>query len=123
MLSQTHVIKHLETGKCHQLPDAATLHRVLGKWWYSVLYMDINIHASVRLGRVDMKEMAEWIKGGNLHPFICRAEGCGEKFGRFSSLVFHVENADCQWDVKRLRLDMLEKEFIRYLDEAGMFAP
>jgi hypothetical protein len=113
MHTQTLLIKHFETAKCPQLPDPSLLVQILGKWWYSTLYMDIDIHAQIRQGRLDMKEMMAWIKEGALHPYICRGDRCDKTFGRFSSLVFHIESSSCSWDVERLRLDMLEKEVLR----------
>lgn len=122
MLSLTHVITHLETGECFRLPDAAThLLRVLGKWWYSVLYMEISEHVQIRQGRADMKVMGDFIEAGTLKPFICRAEGCGEKFGRLNLLIDHVERGTCKWTLETLRLDQLEHEFLHYLGETDLF--
>jgi hypothetical protein len=108
--TQTLLIKHLETGKCPHIPDPAFLPRLLGRWWYSALYMDLDIHAQIRQGRLEMKEMMGWMKDGVLNPYMCRAEGCNKNFSRFSSLVFHVESGECEWDVTTLGLDRLEKE-------------
>ena len=76
------------------------------------MYMDLDIHAQIRQGRLDMKEMVGWMKDGILNPYMCRAEGCSKTFSRFSSLVFHVESGECRWGVERLGLGMLEKEVI-----------
>ncbi|KAF2660934.1 hypothetical protein K491DRAFT_588063 [Lophiostoma macrostomum CBS 122681] len=110
MQTQTLLIKHLETGKCPHIPDPAFLTRLLGRWWYSALYMDLDIHAQIRQGRLEMKEMMGWMKDGVLDPYMCRAGGCGKTFSRFSSLVFHAESGECEWDVAKLGLDRLEKE-------------
>jgi hypothetical protein len=119
METYTLLIKHLETGKCPALPDAPTyLLRALGKWYHSTLYMDIDVHAQIRTGRLDVKELLVWIKEGVIQPFVCRADGCLQSFGRFSSLVYHVESGTCEWDLKRLWLDKLEKEVHRRVREA-----
>lgn len=121
MQTQTLLIKHFETGKCPQFATSTSdLLRILGDWWYSVLYMDIDIHAQIRQRRMDLNITLEWIKGGVLVPYICRADGCGQKFGRFSSLVHHLESGECEWTADRLRLNMLEKEVRRNLREAGL---
>lgn len=109
------LIKHLETGKCPELLDPTYLAQLLGKWWYSVLYMDLDIHAQIRQGRLDMKEMMGWIKEGALQPYVCRNTNCGNTFGSLSSLVFHLESGTCDWGIERLGLGMLERELIRGL--------
>jgi hypothetical protein len=74
--------------------------------------MDVDQHAALRTGRADVKVVASFMKDGSIRPFICRAAGCGETFPRFSSLVFHVENGDCEWDVTTLRLEGLKQQFL-----------
>ncbi|KAF2273605.1 uncharacterized protein EI97DRAFT_383421 [Westerdykella ornata] len=120
MRSQSQLISHLEKAKCPQFTDPTHLPRMLGTWWYSVLYMDIDLHTSLRTGRCATNELAEWLKADIVPLFVCRAEGCGETFGRFSALVYHVETGDCEWTAKRLRFDMLEKELARYMAENGL---
>jgi hypothetical protein len=87
--------------------------RCLGTFWYSTLYMDVDIHVQIRSNRVDVKETVSWMDQGLLHPFICRASGCGKTFSHFSSLVLHVESQECEWDIERLRLDLVQAEFSR----------
>ncbi|RAR14056.1 hypothetical protein DDE83_002625 [Stemphylium lycopersici] len=111
MRKYSSLINHLESGNCPKLGDVALLVRCLGKWWYSPLYMDLDMHAHIRTGRVDIHEVQEWMNNGALHPFICRYENCGREFGHLSSLVLHCESKACGWDVDRLNMPGLEKEF------------
>jgi hypothetical protein len=106
----SHLITHLESGTCPKLPNTTLLLLCLGKWWYSPLYMDLDIHAQIRTGRVDLEEMQQWMDAGSLHPFVCRAEGCGKVFGWLSALVLHVEGEACAWDIARLNMPALERE-------------
>jgi len=82
----------------------------LGKWWYSPLYMDLDMHAQIRTGRINLDEMQQWMDSGLLHPFLCRDKGCGKTFGHLSSLALHCESKACSWDVDRLNMPGLEKE-------------
>ncbi|KAK7188210.1 hypothetical protein DPSP01_001755 [Paraphaeosphaeria sporulosa] len=107
------LINHLESGSCVKLPDPTQLMRCLGTFWYSTLYMDVDIHVQIRSNRVDIGETVSWMKEGLLQPFICRSSGCGKTFNNFSSLVAHVENQECEWDVEKLRLDLVQAEFRR----------
>ncbi|KAF1955901.1 hypothetical protein CC80DRAFT_81882 [Byssothecium circinans] len=104
---------HLET--CPSIPPTLLL-SILGKWWYSPLYMDLDIHAQIRRNELnfDLEQMTSWVKQGILHPFICRAESCEHKtFSKLSELVEHFEGRECAWGVERLRLDKLRVEFER----------
>lgn len=107
------LINHLESGSCPSLPDPTLLLNCLGHFWHSTLYMDIDMHVQIRQNRVDLAETANWVRDGLLHPFVCRARGCGKTFGHFSSLVLHVESDACQWGLEDLRLDLLVEEFAR----------
>ncbi|KAH7088775.1 hypothetical protein FB567DRAFT_318083 [Paraphoma chrysanthemicola] len=104
------LIHHLESGSCPNLNDPSRLVLCLGKWWYSPLYMDLDLHAHLRTGRTNPQELLAWMSEGSVHPFLCRAEGCGKTFGLFSSLVLHCESQACSWDVARLNMPGLEKE-------------
>ena len=118
--SQTHLIKHLETGKCAQYPDFPTdIVRILGKWYYSVLYMDIDLHAQIRQGRANIGTVMECINDNVFVPYVCRAEGCGQTFKTLRSLAHHWEFEDCMYTVDRLKLDRLWKEIKRNLQEEG----
>jgi hypothetical protein len=110
MRTYSSLVNHLESGKCPKLADPALLMRCLGKWWYSPLYMDLDMHASIRTGRVDIHEVQHWSTAGIIHPFVCRDEECGKVFGRLSSLVLHCESKACGWNVDRLNMPGLEKE-------------
>jgi len=110
MRTYSSLINHLESGKCLYLTQPMCIMRCLGKWWYSPLYMDIDLHVQLRTGRINLDEMQQWVKGGVLQPFICRAEGCGKTFGHLSSLVLHCESLACGWDVARLNMPGLEAE-------------
>ncbi|KAF2129211.1 hypothetical protein P153DRAFT_291076 [Dothidotthia symphoricarpi CBS 119687] len=113
MRTYSSLINHLESGKCPKFPNTARLLLCLGKWWYSPLYMDLDIHAQIRTGRIALGEVQAWMDGGLLHPFICRADGCTKSFGHLSSLVLHVESHACAWDIERVNIYGLEKEFKR----------
>ncbi|KAH7356074.1 hypothetical protein BKA66DRAFT_428914 [Pyrenochaeta sp. MPI-SDFR-AT-0127] len=110
MRTYSSLINHVESGKCPSMKDTTLLMHCLGKWWYSPLYMDLDIHAQVRTNRIKLEELQQWMDEGLLHPFICRAEGCGMTFGHLSSLVLHCESKACSWDVARLNLAGLEME-------------
>ncbi|KAF2829011.1 hypothetical protein CC86DRAFT_379779 [Ophiobolus disseminans] len=111
MRTYSSLINHLESGRCPSFPDPTRLTMCLGKWWYSPLYMDIDIHVTIRTGRADLNTMREWMDGGLLAPFVCRDETCGKTFGHLSSLVLHCESQACGWDIARLNMPGLEKEF------------
>ncbi|KAE8846719.1 hypothetical protein HRS9122_03626 [Pyrenophora teres f. teres] len=111
MRTYSSLINHLESGRCLKLSEPALLMRCLGKWWYSPLYMDLDMHAQIRTGRVDIIEVQQWMNQGVLHPFVCRYPGCGKVFGHLSSLVLHCESKACGWNVDRLNMPGLEKEF------------
>ncbi|RMZ70646.1 Zinc finger protein [Pyrenophora seminiperda CCB06] len=111
MRTYSSLINHLESGRCNMLSEPALLMRLLGKWWYSPLYMDLDMHAHIRTGRVEIIEVQQWMNQGVLQPFICRYPGCGKVFGHLSSLVLHCESKACGWDVDRLNMPGLEKEF------------
>ncbi|KAJ4368470.1 hypothetical protein N0V83_006827 [Neocucurbitaria cava] len=94
--------------------DHTQLMLVLGKWWYSPLYMDLDIHAQIRTGRIDLHEVLRWMDEDTLHPFMCRSEGCTATFAHLRTLVLHCEDTTaCNWDIGRLRLADLEIEFKR----------
>lgn len=105
------LINHLESGACPKFRDPLALIQVLGEWWYSPLYMDLDIHAQIRTGRINTREVYEWMEHGILMPFICRDEGCKKIFGHLSSLVLHLESGACGWDVERLNAPGLEVLF------------
>lgn len=107
------LLNHLESGNCSNLPDPAQLLLCVGSFFYSTLYMDVDIHVQIRSRRIDVKEALEWMKEGLLQPFICRAPGCGKTFSHFSSLVLHVESQACGWDLEMLQLDLIQAEFSR----------
>lgn len=72
--------------------------------------MDLDIHAQIRTGRIDLGEAQAWMNAGSLLPFVCRSEGCGKMFAHLSSLVLHCESQACSWDVVRLNMLGLEHE-------------
>lgn len=83
----------------------------LGKWWYSPLYMDLDLHAQIRRDAIDLQETTAWMNQGFLRPFMCRNDACGDaSFARFSELVAHVESGNCVWNMERLRLNKLGRE-------------
>lgn len=107
--SHFELIQHIET--CPSLPPTTFL-SVLGKWWYSPLYMDLDVHAQIRRQEISLDTMASWMREGVLLPFICRAEGCNRvAFSKLSELFEHVQGDGCEWDEERLRLDALKTEF------------
>jgi hypothetical protein len=105
------LLKHLESGTCARFRDPALLVQALGEWWYSPLYMDLDIHAQIRTKRISSKEVNEWMGNGVLMPFLCREEGCGMAFGQLSELARHLEGEACGWDVQRLNAGGLERLF------------
>jgi hypothetical protein len=111
MRTYSSLVNHLESGKCAKLGDPALLMLCLGEWWYSPLYMDLDLHAQIRTGRVDIHEVQHWMDQGILHPFLCRNGSCLRTFGHMSSLTLHCESKACGWDVDRLDMPGLEKEF------------
>ncbi|USP76091.1 uncharacterized protein yc1106_03365 [Curvularia clavata] len=113
MRKHSSLINHLESGNCPSLSDPALLMRCLGTWWYSPLYMDLDMHAHIRTGRVDIHEVWKWMAEGALHPFLCRDTDCGKTFSHLSSLLLHCESKACGWDVNRLNMPGLEAEFKR----------
>jgi hypothetical protein len=110
MRTYSGLINHLESGRCPKFHDPALLIQCLGKWWYSPLYMDLDLHAQIRTGRVKSDLVLQWMDANELCPFICRAKGCEELFGHLSSLVLHCESKACGWDVARLNMPGLENE-------------
>lgn len=84
--------------------------------------MDVDIHVQIRSNRVDIGETVSWMKDGLLQPFICRGPGCGKTFNNFSSLVLHIESQDCEWDIEKLRLDLVQAEFHRMCARKDSFA-
>lgn len=109
------LLNHLESGNCAKLPDPTELLLCLGKWWYSPLYMDLDIHAQIRTNRIDLNEVLLWMNKGVLNPFICRDEGCSRTFGHLSSLIVHCETEECNWDVARLNLPGLQEQLQQLL--------
>ena len=81
--------------------------------------MEVDLHVQIRSKRIDLKELVNWMNEGLLHPFICRAPGCGKTFSKFSALALHVEGQDCEWDAERLKLDLVEAEFHRMFPRKG----
>lgn len=71
-------------------------------------YMDVGIHYQIRTGRYDLVTLMDSIKHGDIHPYICRG-GCDKTFSRLSSLVYHLQNSDCDWTLKDLEFDRLLK--------------
>ncbi|KAF2688145.1 hypothetical protein K458DRAFT_385716 [Lentithecium fluviatile CBS 122367] len=116
MPSHTASITHIERGECHRLPERELLVVCLGKWWYSPLYMDLDLHAHIRRNEVNIHETWSWMEQGFLHPFLCRSEGCKETFARFSELVAHFESGKCDWGVERLGSDLLRKELVAMVE-------
>ncbi|PVH95693.1 hypothetical protein DM02DRAFT_659914 [Periconia macrospinosa] len=109
------LVQHLET--CSKLPTKLLL-TVLGKWWYSPLYMDLDVHAQIRRNEIHLDTMVSWLQEGVLHPFVCRADSCGRvTFGKLSDLVAHVREDNCGWDVDMLKLEGLKLEFDRACKE------
>lgn len=102
---------HLESGACIKFHDPPLLLQALGEWWYSPLFMDLDIHAQIRTGRINVNEMHVWMQAGILLPFICRNDGCKKAFGHLSSLVLHMESQACCWDIERLNAPGLEALF------------
>jgi hypothetical protein len=111
MRTYSSLINHLESGKCPKFHDPSRLVLCLGKWWYSSLYMDLDLHAHIRTGRINMEDMRQWMDEGSLHPFLCRDNTCQKTFGHLSSLVLHCESQACGWDIARLNIPGLEQEF------------
>ncbi|CAI6332589.1 unnamed protein product [Periconia digitata] len=106
------LVEHLEI--CPNLPSKILL-TTLGKWWYSPLYMDLDMHAQIRREEINLDTMANWMDEGILQPFVCRADSCGRaSFSKLSDLVAHVQEDGCEWDVDKLRLDALKTELLRY---------
>ncbi|CAO2655063.1 Nn.00g117960.m01.CDS01 [Neocucurbitaria sp. VM-36] len=110
MRTYSGLINHLESKKCPNLPESSLLMLCLGKWWYSSLYMDLDIHAQIRTGRINLDEVQQWMDDGLLRPFVCRDEGCMDTFGHLISLVLHCESQACNWGIARLNMIGLEKE-------------
>jgi hypothetical protein len=110
MRTYSSLINHLESGRCPEFQDPSRLILCLGKWWYSPLYMDLDLHAHIRTGRINPEDMRKWMDEGSLHPFVCRDEACSKTFGHMSSLVLHCESQACGWDVARLNMPGLEQE-------------
>src|SRR5690348_9415176 len=75
------LLSHLESGACPNFHDPSLLMKVLGEWWYSPLFMDLDIHAQIRTGRINVVEVYEWMQNGILMPFVCRSEDCKKTFG------------------------------------------
>jgi hypothetical protein len=73
--------------------------------------MDLDLHAQLRTSRIDPDMMRQWMDTGAIMPFICREEKCKKEFGHLSSLVLHCESQACGWDIARLNMPGLEKEF------------
>jgi hypothetical protein len=116
----THLIKHLETGKCPRFPDPSYLHLVISKMWYTPLYMDPDIHRQIRTNQVTLKDFMDFVKSGFV-PYRCHEmNACGKMFGDLRSLVHHVESGECKWTLETLRLNSVEKEFMRYWDGRKM---
>jgi hypothetical protein len=111
MRTYSSLINHLESGRCPSFHNASRLVLCLGKWWYSPLYMDLDLHAQLRTGRIDPETMRQWMDAGSLLPFLCRAENCEKTFGHMSSLALHCESQACGWDIARLNMPGLEQEF------------
>ncbi|KAF3037030.1 hypothetical protein E8E11_000530 [Didymella keratinophila] len=105
------LINHLESGACPRFRGPSLLLQALGEWWYSPLFMDLDIHASIRTGRIKVEEVHEWMHAGILMPFICRDEGCKKAFGHLSAIVQHMESQVCGWDIERLNAPGLEALF------------
>ena len=105
------LLKHLESGTCTHFHDPSLFLQALGEWWYSPLYMDLDIHAQMRTRRVSSREVNEGMGSGVLMPFLCREEGCGMAFGHLSGLARHLEGEACGWDVQRLNAAGLEGLF------------
>ncbi|KAF2645317.1 hypothetical protein P280DRAFT_441671 [Massarina eburnea CBS 473.64] len=108
------LVAHLEN--CSSIPPTFLL-TVLGKWYYSVLYMDTDLHAQIRRNEVnfDIGLVATWAAKGIISPFICRAKSCKDKenlFSRFSGLARHVESEECEWNLEEhLKLKQLKEQF------------
>lgn len=116
------LIEHVESGSCPMINDPSRLIQSLGEWWYSPLFMDLDIHAQLRTGRINAHEVQTWMEDGILMPFICREEGCKKSFGQLSSLVSHLESKTCGWDIERLNIPGLETLFKKtYMLEKSPF--
>lgn len=112
----THLIKHIETGKCPYLPDCSYLHLVISKMWYTPLYMDPDIHRQIRESHVTLKGFVDFVKSGFM-PYRCHEmNACGKTFGDLRSLVHHVESGECKWTLATLRLDDVKEQFMRCWD-------
>ncbi|KAF3003721.1 hypothetical protein E8E13_009267 [Curvularia kusanoi] len=105
------LINHLESGECTKFQNPELLLQALGQWWYSPLFMDLDIHAQLRTRRIDTSEVTEWMSNGVLAPYVCREEGCGMSFSHLSSLAMHLESEACSWDIQRLNAPALEALF------------
>jgi hypothetical protein len=113
MRTYSSLVNHLESGRCPNFQDPSLLNLCLGKWWYSPLYMDLDLHAHIRTGRINLLLMQQWMDSSALSPFICRDEKCQKTFAHMSSLVLHCESQACGWDVARLNMPGLEKEVMK----------
>ncbi|KAF2182354.1 hypothetical protein K469DRAFT_669727 [Zopfia rhizophila CBS 207.26] len=111
MLTHASLVNHLESGTCPTFPKPYLLTSLLGSWWYSTIFMDPDVHFQLRTGRVEASELSAWVSNGALKPFICRHVHCYREFGRFSSLILHVESQACGWNVEKLRITELRKLF------------
>ncbi|KAJ8118521.1 hypothetical protein OPT61_g516 [Boeremia exigua] len=105
------LVNHLESGACPKFHNPSTLLQAVGEWWYSPLFMDLDIHAQIRTRRIDVDEVHEWMHSGILMPFICRAEACKKTFCHLSSLILHLESQSCEWGIERLNAPGLEVLF------------
>lgn len=113
MDSYSNLFAHLESGKCPKMHNPTLFMLCLGKWWYSPLYMDLDLHAQIRTNRINLSELELWMNEGLLQPFLCRNEGCRKGFSHMSALTEHCEANECSWDVARLNVVGLKNEVER----------
>ncbi|OAL54640.1 hypothetical protein IQ07DRAFT_500119 [Pyrenochaeta sp. DS3sAY3a] len=107
------LLAHLESGRCSELRESSLIMHCLGKWWYSPLFMCVEMHAQLRTDRLSLQELRqlqEWMEEGAFLPFICRNEGCMKMFSHLSEVAKHWEAGECEWGLSRLNVEGLKEE-------------
>lgn len=107
------LLAHLEAGRCSELRESSLFMDCLGKWWYSPLFMCVDMHAQLRTGRLNLQELRklqEWMDEGAFLPFICRNEGCKRMFSHLSKVAKHWEAGECEWGLSRVNVEGLKEE-------------
>lgn len=94
---------HLESGTCQSLADISSLNNMLASWWYNRSFILAPFRNKLISGE-DMGTGDDVVR-----PFVCRS--CDAAFGRYSSLVHHIELGFCEQDLAMLKLEELELVF------------